>query len=313
MVMHVRTPIWRCSFYAFVLLYLILKAQAQDNQGSDLLVKRNEATEASEEKYAHPQVKEKNAEQKVAAAPKKDEANLGFAHAFVASLSVIIVSEIGDKTFFIAAILAMKYSRITVFAGAIAALGLMTFLSVCLGFATMIIPRSVTFFVCTALLAVFGVKMLYDGWKMSPEEGKEEFEEVSAELQKTEGMSAGVSTDAEGGGAVASVPLRRRLWFLGPFISPIFIQAFTLTFLAEWGDRSQITTIILAARENPVGVTLGGTAGHSLCTALAVIGGNIIAQRISVRSVTIAGGIVFLIFAFTALFHDPDSEANLSN
>lgn len=33
------------------------------------------------------------------------------------------------------------------------------------------------------------------------------------------------------------------------FISPIFVQAFTLTFLAEWGDRSQLTTIILAAQE----------------------------------------------------------------
>lgn len=32
-------------------------------------------------------------------------------------------------------------------------------------------------------------------------------------------------------------------------ISRIFLQAFTLTFLAEWGDRSQLTTIILAARE----------------------------------------------------------------
>lgn len=31
------------------------------------------------------------------------------------------------------------------------------------------------------------------------------------------------------------------------FFSPIFVQAFVLTFLAEWGDRSQITTIALAA------------------------------------------------------------------
>lgn len=55
--------------------------------------------------------------------------SLGFVHAFVASLSVIIVSELGDKTFFIAAIMAMRHSRITVFVGAISALALMTVLS----------------------------------------------------------------------------------------------------------------------------------------------------------------------------------------
>ena len=52
-----------------------------------------------------------------------------FVHAFVKAIVVIIVSEIGDKTFFIAAIFAMKHARSTVFAGAIGALGLMTFLS----------------------------------------------------------------------------------------------------------------------------------------------------------------------------------------
>ena len=64
----------------------------------------------------------------------------------------------------------------------------MTLLSVGLGFATMIIPRVVTFYVCTALLALFGFKLLYDGWKMKPDEGQEEFEEVSEELRKKEEM-----------------------------------------------------------------------------------------------------------------------------
>ena len=57
------------------------------------------------------------------------EVDLGFIHAFLASLSVIIVSELGDKTFFIAAILAMRNPRVTVFTGAMLALGLMTVLS----------------------------------------------------------------------------------------------------------------------------------------------------------------------------------------
>jgi len=37
-----------------------------------------------------------------------------FVHGFIATLSVIIVSELGDKTFFIAAIMAMRHPRITV-------------------------------------------------------------------------------------------------------------------------------------------------------------------------------------------------------
>jgi len=110
--------------------------------------------------------------------------NLGFTHGFVASLSVIIVSELGDKTFFIAAILAMQHSRCLVFLGAISALGFMTALSVFLGFATVIIPRTFTYYTGTILLALFGVKMLYEGYKMSPDEGKEELEAVHEELNK---------------------------------------------------------------------------------------------------------------------------------
>uniref|UniRef100_A0A671DZI5 GDT1 family protein n=1 Tax=Rhinolophus ferrumequinum TaxID=59479 RepID=A0A671DZI5_RHIFE len=59
--------------------------------------------------------------------------------------------------------------------------------------------------------------------------------------------------------------------------------------------------------EDPCGVAVGGTVGHSLCTGLAVIGGRMIAQKISVRTVTIIGGIVFLAFAVSALFISPDS------
>lgn len=41
-------------------------------------------------------------------------------------------------------------------------------------------------------------------------------------------------------------------------------QVFTLTFLAEWGDRSQISTIVLAAQRNPYAVALGGILGHAV-------------------------------------------------
>ncbi|XP_039295178.1 transmembrane protein 165 isoform X3 [Nilaparvata lugens] len=308
-----------------------------------------------------------------------------FLHGFIASLSVIIVSEIGDKTFFIAAIMAMKHSRLTVFAGAISALAFMTVLSVVFGYAATIIPRAYTFYVSTALFALFGLKMLREGYYMSPNEGQEEFEEVQSDLRKREDESNDPSSSSDskktkrvstlraqvddskpvvvtGLPVVATLPVtivpvdlnektvkekelvitnltaapqvsveklkleresltvdvetaggrRNKGAHQGNVfkaVSRIFIQAFTLTFVAEWGDRSQLTTIILAAREDVFGVTLGGIFGHALCTGMAVMGGRFIAQRISVRTVTIIGGVVFLVFALSALIFNPVSDS----
>ncbi|XP_064637450.1 putative divalent cation/proton antiporter TMEM165 isoform X3 [Lineus longissimus] len=231
--------------------------------------------------------------------------NPDFIHGFVGAISVIIVSELGDKTFFIAAIMAMRHSRLTVFLGAIAALGAMTVLSALLGYATTVIPRWLTFYASSALFAVFGLKMLKEGYYMSADEGKEEYEEVQADLRKRDDefeKQNAVVQDPESG--VLRGGLLRRRKILG-FISRIFLESFTLTFLAEWGDRSQIATIILAAREDVIGVILGGIIGHSLCTGLAVMGGRFIAQRISIRTVTLTGGVVFLLFALSAFFLDP--------
>lgn len=115
--------------------------------------------------------------------------HLGFVHGFIASISMIIVSELGDKTFFIAAIMAMRQSRLTVFSAAISALILMTLLSSLLGMVSSFIPRWVTHYGSTLLFFVFGVKMLWDGCLMTDEEGKEEFEEVQKSLLKKDTTS----------------------------------------------------------------------------------------------------------------------------
>lgn len=39
----------------------------------------------------------------------------------------------------------------------------------------------------------------------------------------------------------------------------IFWQALTLTFLGEWGDRSQVTTIALASQSSAVAVFIGAS------------------------------------------------------
>lgn len=59
---------------------------------------------------------------------------------------------------------------------------------------------------------------------------------ASARKAASDTLRQGVKTFSEGAKNLCQL-----------FFSPILIQAFILTFLAEWGDRSQITTIALAA------------------------------------------------------------------
>ena len=76
--------------------------------------------------------------------------------------------------------------------------------------------------------------------------------------------------------------------------------------MAEWGDRSQIATIALAASKNVLGVIIGGLVGHAFCTGLAVIGGRMLAARISEKSVALGGGVLFLFFAVCSFLWGPD-------
>jgi Ca2+/H+ antiporter, TMEM165/GDT1 family len=88
-------------------------------------------------------------------------------------------------------------------------------------------------------------------------------------------------------------------------VSNVVIEAFTMTFLAEWGDRSQITTISLAAVQNAVGVTVGGCIGHILCTGAAVLGGKQLASVIDERTVNLVGAIMFILFGALAIYEGP--------
>ncbi|CAL4237700.1 unnamed protein product, partial [Meganyctiphanes norvegica] len=107
-----------------------------------------------------------------------------FTHAFVGSLCIILVSEIGDKTFFIAAIMAMNHPRLIVFLGSIIALGGMHILSALFGYVITVIPRVYTFYASTALFFLFGLKMLREAWVMKSEDAREELEEVASDLKR---------------------------------------------------------------------------------------------------------------------------------
>lgn len=248
-------------------------------------------------------------------------------HSFVLSFTMILFSEIGDKTFLVAALMAMKHDRLLVFSAAFSALFVMTILSAVLGHAVpTLIPKKFTNFLAAGLFLVFGGRLLKEGLAMSPDEGvTAEMQEVEQELEEKEhlarkagrrrssispyalemGMSGRNHTRKSRSGSRLPSPPRSPSSspdrspspprsavagalgglnnLLSLLLSPAWVQTFVMTFLGEWGDRSQIATIAMAAGQDYWWVTGGAVSGHAVCTGVAVIGGRAIAGKVSLR------------------------------
>ncbi|KAH8981568.1 hypothetical protein EDB86DRAFT_425104 [Lactarius hatsudake] len=249
------------------------------------------------------------------------EAEEGTVHGFVQAFSMIIVSEIGDKTFLIAAILAMRHPRLIVFAGALGSLVVMSILSAAMGhILPALIPKRWTQLAAGVLFLIFGAKLFLEGKDMPSgnekvlEEMREAEEEINEDVAGHDGtgrVSANGDVipleEIEAGGPgnghargekpkSASSPLKGMLEgtrnLCSFLLGPVFVQGFVLTFLGEWGDRSQIATIMLAAAHNVYVVAIGTIIGHTCCTALAVISGRYISTKISAKHVTLGGAVV---------------------
>ena len=111
-------------------------------------------------------------------------AETGFYQAF----SLVFVSEIGDKTFFIAGLLAMKTSKLVAYLGSMGALGAMTILSVLIGQIFHAVPSGFgggypidDIFACLAF-AFFGFKTIKDALDL--EEGESVMDEELAEAEE---------------------------------------------------------------------------------------------------------------------------------
>jgi putative Ca2+/H+ antiporter (TMEM165/GDT1 family) len=307
----------------------------------------------SNDETTSPSIPEKKLSQ---ADPKPDESAPAVGttplHAFSMAGSMILFSEVGDKTFLIAALMAMKHPRVTVFTSAFASLIVMTILSAMMGHALpTLLPRKLTSLLAAVLFIVFGAKLLREGLEMDASMGvEEELDEVESEIEakeltlRNDDLESGFGRDSEkegidgselrrstsspkvsgdglenGSSEIPLYKLRSRrgqpastsatlkaAWkqvFEGVgnlanlVLSPVWVQVFVMTFLGEWGDRSQIATIAMAAGSDYWFVILGAIAGHCVCTLAAVVGGKLLAAKISMRQVTLAGAVSFLVFA----------------
>ena len=94
-------------------------------------------------------------------------------------------------------------------------------------------------------------------------------------------------------------------------ILTLIFTTFVTVFLAEMGDKTQLTTITLSSTTNkPLAVFIGSSTALILATLLGALAGGSIANLIPAFLLKLLSGTVFLIIGINLLSHRKKDSAN---
>ncbi len=93
----------------------------------------------------------------------------------------------------------------------------------------------------------------------------------------------------------------------------LLFTTFVTVFLAEMGDKTQLTTITLSSTTNkPLAVFIGSSIALILATLLGALAGGSIANLIPAFSLKLISGTVFLIIGINLLVQKQKGASNES-
>jgi putative Ca2+/H+ antiporter (TMEM165/GDT1 family) len=185
---------------------------------------------------------------------------------------LIFVVELPDKTFIATLVLATRFRPVLVWVGVTSAFLVQTVVAVALGGVLARLPRTPVE-VFAALMFLAGGVILIRGASKADEEEKETEEEFSHKG----------AASARGWRAV--------------------LVSFTVLFLAEWGDLSQLLTASLVIKyDDPLSVGLGAWVALAVVSALGALIGRVLLARIRLATIRrFGGGVCLLLAVVTAL------------
>lgn len=152
------------------------------------------------------------------------------------AFAITFLAELPDKSMFASLVLGTRYRGSWVWAGVAAAFAVQMAISVTAGHLLTLLPHQVVDYIVAGLFLAGSIYLWYSSFRPQAHEGADAASE---------------------GGRPAS--------FLR-----VAGTSFTVVFLAEWGDITQITAANLAAKYNPVLVFAGATLGLWAVAAIAV-------------------------------------------
>jgi Ca2+/H+ antiporter, TMEM165/GDT1 family len=178
------------------------------------------------------------------------------------TFALISLAEVGDKSQLVCMTLAARHRGLPVFIGVSLAFILLNILAVVFG-------ASVAAWVPEwAMALTVGLLFALFGLQMLRGNGDDEDE---GEVQEKSGRS-------------------------------IIFTAFIMIFMAEFGDKTQISVAALSGNYDPVFVWIGGTAALIFISALGIVAGTKLLNKIPENSLHRISGIFFLVLAAISLW-----------
>jgi Ca2+/H+ antiporter, TMEM165/GDT1 family len=176
----------------------------------------------------------------------------------VTVFAVTFVAELPDKSLFASLVLGTRYRPAQVWLGVAAAFAVHVTLSVAAGGLLTLAPKSVIDFVSAGLFLAGAIWMLRSAEEDENEPG----------------------------------PDAARMGAPPPGFLRVFATSFTVVFIGEWGDVTQITTANFVARyHDPLVIGVAALAALWTVSALAVFGGAKLLARVPMRWVRLAGAV----------------------
>ncbi|GJQ13385.1 hypothetical protein GpartN1_g5176.t1 [Galdieria partita] len=204
-----------------------------------------------------------------------------FLSSLVEALTMVFMSELGDKSMFATALLATRYRPWLVFIGAMVALTTMTGIACFLGNLMHLLPPIYTHYGSIILFLYFGIQMIRNSFRKS--------QQGSTELLDAEELVGSLKAE------------NSSFW-------SILGKIFLLIFTAEWCDRSMLATMALASSHSPLAIISGATIANVICSGIAVLGAALLSSRISEQKVSFVGGSLFLYFGIKSLVEGPEGQ-----
>jgi putative Ca2+/H+ antiporter (TMEM165/GDT1 family) len=191
---------------------------------------------------------------------------VGVLGAFALTLGIILLVELPDKTLVATLVLSTRYRHRPVLIGVAAAFAAQCVIASVAGGMLHLLPHRVLEATVAALFLIGASLLLYEARRDQHE-------------------------DVELAHAREDQPAWR-----------VVLTCFSILFIAEWGDASQLATAALVARTNePWAVGLGAWVALTTVAVVAIIAGKFIVGRIPLRLVHLVAGALFTAFAVAAI------------